>query len=131
MTAAAHRLRSPVLALLLSLLSLALAGGCTKSPTPFDVALDYGRAVYATDTAAIYRLVSSDDRRVKDEATFRQQRPEPTAFTREVMRQLASYVTAAPVKTTVSGTRATVTLKFRLPDANAPEIAALMRDWDD
>jgi Cytochrome c oxidase assembly protein CtaG/Cox11 len=111
--------------------ALGLTAGCAKERTPVEIALEYGRAVYANDPAAIYRLVSAEDRRVQDEATFRRQQPDLSAFSREVMQQLASYVTATPVRATVTAARATVTLRFRLPDANAPDIVRLLHDWDD
>lgn len=109
----------------------ALLAGCLRQPTPTDVALEYGRAVYASDAQAIYRLLSEADRRARDEATFRAQVPAPAPFTREVLRQLAGYANATPVETKLDGPRATVRLKFRLPDANAPAVAALLLDWDD
>ena len=86
-------------------LTVLLLHGCAKSDTPADVALEYGRAVFASDAAAIYRLVSEDDRRVRDEATFRGQQRELRGFTRELVRQLASYITATPVTTTGAGRR--------------------------
>lgn len=44
-----------------------LVAGCARHATPEEVALEYGRAVYANDPQAIYRLLSGEDRRVKDE----------------------------------------------------------------
>ena len=117
-------------ALIALALIVLLVGGCAQSPTPAEIALEYGRAVFASDAAAIYRLVSADDRRVRDEATFRSQQQEPRGFTRDLVRQLASYITATPVVTTVTGRRATVKLRFTLPDANSPEMLKLVRDWD-
>ena len=110
--------------------SLALPG-CARDPRPEDVALAYGRAVYANDPAAIYALVSADDRRARDEATFRRQQATPRGFALEIVRHLASFVTATPLGTERTGDRATVTLRFRLPNANDPAIAKLMHDWDD
>jgi len=120
----------PILGLLLATVALALAGS-GKHQTPDEVALGYGRAVYANDAEAIWRLLSSDDRRIKDEATFRRQQRQLDGFTREVVQQLAGFITATPVSTTFTGERASVILRFRLPDANAPAIRALMHDWDE
>ena len=119
-----------LLGLLLGMVALALAG-CSKHPTHEEIALSYGRAVYANEAQAIWHLLSSDDRRVKDEATFRRQQRQLGGFTREVVQQLAGFITATPVSATFTGERASVTLKFRLPDANAPAIRALMHDWDE
>ena len=119
-----------LLGLLLGMVALALAG-CSKHPTHEEIALSYGRAVYANEAQAIWHLLSSDDRRVKDEATFRRQQRQLGGFTREVVQQLAGFITATHVSATFTGERASVTLKFRLPDANAPAIRALMHDWDE
>ena len=113
------------------LVGLLLLAGCTGSAGPEDVALEYGRAVYATDAEKIYRLISAEDRRVKEVAAFRRQQRELREFTKHVVGQLAMFITATPVKTTSAGNRATVTLNFKLPDANAPAIRTLMHDWDE
>lgn len=108
-----------------------LLAGCGRVASPEEVALAYGRAVYANDADAIWRLVSEADRRAKNEATFRRQQRELRGFTREVVLALAGLIGATPVTTDVTGHRARVTLGFRLPDANAPEIRTLMLAWDE
>jgi hypothetical protein len=104
--------------------------GCAKKAEPEEIALEYGRAVYANDPDKIYRLISAQDRRVRDEETFRQQQRGLSGFTLEVVRQLASFITATPVEKTIAEKRATVRLNFRIPDANAPEVRSLVREWD-
>lgn len=114
------------------LLTLALlVAGCGRGPSPEEVALAYGRAVYASDAEAIWALVSAADRRVKDEATFRRQQHELRGFVREVMHQLAGFVAATPVRTAINGGRASTVLRFRLPDANALPLKELLHDWDE
>lgn len=108
-----------------------LLAGCGRGPSPEEVALAYGRAVYANDADAIWRLVSAADRRVKDEATFRRQQRELRGFAREVVHQLAGFTAAISVRTTINGDRASAVLRFRLPDANAPPIKELLHDWDE
>jgi len=121
---AAHRLgRLLALGLLLA--------ACGRATPPEEVALAYGRAVYANDADAIWRLVSDVDRRAKDQATFRLQHHELRGFTREVVHQLAGFMAAAPVRTTINGDRASIVLRFRLPDANALPLKALLHDWDE
>lgn len=111
--------------------ALVVSVGCTRAPAPEAVALAYGRAVYAGDAGAVWRLVSDADRRVKDEAVFRRQQHQAGRVAQEALDQLARAITASSVKTTITGDRASVTLRFRLPDANAPEIRTLLHDWDD
>lgn len=118
-------------ATILLLVAVLLAGGCRRTSAPEDVALDYGRALYAGDAEAIYRLVSEADRRVKDRASFRAQMGGPRGFARELVRQLAAFASATTVRTEVAGDRATVTLRWKLPDANAEGIRTLARDWDE
>lgn len=108
-----------------------LVAACARSVSPDEVALEYGRALYASDAEAIWRLLSRTDRRVKDVDSFRRQLEQTDGFAREVVRQLAGYVTATSVNTVVRADRATVTLRFRLPDANAPDLRALAHDWDE
>lgn len=105
--------------------------GCAQGTKPEDVALEYARALYASDLARAYRLISAEDRRVKDEAAFRREGGAISGFALEVSRRLASAIEAAAVETKIAGDRATVTLKVRLPDANARELAALAHDWDE
>lgn len=112
---------------------LALLAGCARGPAPGPeaVALAYSRALYAMDAGAQYRLIAAEDRRARDEATFRRQQERLGEFAAAVLRQLGEYVTATPVRAEVEGARATVTLRLRLPDANAAPIARLLHEWDD
>ncbi len=114
----------------LAVVAIVLASGWRRQ-SPEDVALEYGRAVYANDADALWRLISEEDRRAKDEATFRRQQRDLRGFTRDAVRQLAGYITAKAVRKSVTSDRASLTLRFRLPDANAPDVRALMRDWDE
>lgn len=126
----ANRVRSRgVRAVLLA--GLLAAGGCAGRPAPDSVALDYARALYAGDLAGTYRLLSAEDRRVKDERAFLQERDGPTGFALEVAKRLAAFIEGNAAETTVRGERATVRLTLRLPNANAPEIATLVHDWDE
>ena len=104
---------------------------CGRAAGPEDVALEYGRAIYASDAETAWRLISEADRQVQDKPTFRRQQQALQGLARDVVRQLAGYITATPVTTTITGDRATVTLRFRLPDANAPTVRTLMLDWDE
>ncbi|MGH7391245.1 MAG: hypothetical protein ACREM3_17565 [Candidatus Rokuibacteriota bacterium] len=115
----------------LTMAAAMLLAACGRTSGPEDVVLAYGRALYASDSDEMWGLVSAADRRVKDEATFRRQQQDVQGFTREVLGQLAGYITATPVKAAVTGAQARVTLRFRLPDANAPAIRDLVHGWDE
>jgi len=108
-----------------------LLSSCTYEARPEDVALEYGRALYASDLEHAYRLISGEDRRLKDERTFLREGGPATGFALELSRRLASFIEATPLETRISGDRATVRMKVRLPDGNAPAIAAPVADWDE
>lgn len=108
-----------------------LLTGCARGAGPEDVALDYARALYASDGARAYGLLSTEDRRVKDKETFLRERDQPTGFALEAARKLASFIEATLTKKTPRGEHVTIILKLRLPDANAREIAALVHEWDE
>src|SRR5438552_17755437 len=105
--------------------------GCARSPAAEDVAVEYGRAIYRYDAAAIYRLASAADRRAKDEETVRAQVGGPTGFALDIIRHLALFIEAKPVDTRPSGNRATVSLKLTQPDANAPQLRTPAHNGDE
>jgi hypothetical protein len=96
---------------------------------PSAVALEYARALYTRDLGAVHRLVSSEDQQAKDEHAFRV--GEPSGFALDVTRRLGSFVSGTVVDEANDGTRATGRLRLRLPDARAPAIAGLVRQWDE
>jgi hypothetical protein len=108
-----------------------ILAGCAQRPSPEETAIAYGRALYANDADAQWRLISETDRRHKDEATFRHQQDQVRGFTRKAVEQLAGHIEATPVSVSIADNRATVIVKFRVPDANAPPIRSLMHDWDE
>lgn len=113
--------------MLVALLLLA----CARQPGPEEVALEYGRALYANDPGAAYRLLSSDDRRLKDEEAFRAQAGQVTGFALEAGRRLAAFMVATPVERPVAGDRVTIKLKLKMPDANAPEVQTVVGEWNE
>ena len=116
---------------LVAYLALAvLATGCGRQETPQQVALDYSRALYAQDRGRAYRLLSAQDREEKTEATFVAEGDPPTGNALELARDLASFIEVRSAEAKITGDRAQVRLALRLPNANAPEVAHLARDWD-
>lgn len=120
-----------MLAALIGLLLAVAVVGCDRRPTPEAVALGYGRALWASDVETMWGFVSEADRRVKDEAAFRRQHRPLRGFAGDLVRQLAEFIEATPVRSTITGDRARVTLNLQLPDANASEIRSLTYDWDE
>src|SRR5712692_4518014 len=116
---------------MLRLLAAVLLLACARQPSPEEVALEYGRALYANDRAAAYRLLSSDDRRLKDAEAFRAQAGQVTGFALEASRRLAAFMVATSVERTVAGARVTIKLKLKMPDANAQDVQTVVGAWDE
>jgi hypothetical protein len=94
------------------------------------VAVEYARALYAHDISRAYRLLSTQDRERKTEAAFMAETDAPTGKTLELARQLASFIEIVSTEKKITGDRAEVKLKLKLPNANAAEVAGFVRDWD-
>ena len=112
------------------LILLVLAIACSREVAPETVALEYGRARYARDLLKAYRLISTRDRQWKTEGAFVAEGEAPTGNALELARHLASFIELVSAEKKVTGDRAGVKLRLRLPDANAPVVAGLVRDWD-
>jgi hypothetical protein len=108
-----------------------LATACGREVPPDQVALEYARALYGRDLSRAYRLLSSRDREWKTEAGFVAEGDAPTGNALELSRHLASFIEVASAERKITGDRAEVTLTLRLPNANAPEVAGLVQDWDE
>lgn len=113
------------------LILLVLAIACSREVAPETVALEYGRARYARDLLKAYRLISTRDRQWKTEGAFVAEGEAPTGNALELARHLASFIELVSAEKKVTGDRAGVKLRLRLPDANAPEIVGLVREWDE
>lgn len=107
-----------------------LATACGREVPPEEVALEYARAMYARDLPRAYRLLSGQDREKKTEAAFVSEGDAPTGKTLELARHLASFIEIVSAEKKITGDRAEVKLKLNLPNANAPEIAGIVRDWE-
>jgi hypothetical protein len=114
-----------------AMMIVVIVAACSRVDGPQAVAAAYGKALYAYDAATIHRLASAPDRSARDEGAVQTQLGAPNGFALELLRQLGSFVVTAPVSSQIVGRRATVTMKFRLPDANAPAVKTLAHDWDE
>jgi hypothetical protein len=110
---------------------MVLATACSREVAPEGVAQEYARALYARDLSRAYAMISSQDRRWKSEEEFVAEGEGPSGNALELARHLASYIEVASAQKTMTADRAEVKLKLRLPDANAPVVAGLVRDWDE
>ena len=90
----------------------------------------YLKAVYAQDSAEVYRHVSQRDRQAKSEADFLRENPPLTGTAAELTRRLADRIEVGPVSTEVRGDSAVARFTVSLPDAASPEIQELFADFD-
>ena len=96
---------------------------------PVEVLKQYFKATYARDYRGAYRLISSEDRRLKAENTYVRERGAFSGFTLELAKQLANFVEATAVKNQITGRRAHIRLKFDVPDAN--KLSPILFEWDE
>jgi len=96
---------------------------------PLGTLIEYLRASYARDYKRAYRLISAEDRRLKDEKTFVAERGAFTGFTLEAARILAESIRATPIDARESGDRMTLKVRLALPDAN--KLAPQLLGWDE
>ncbi|TMA11961.1 MAG: hypothetical protein E6J89_06190 [Deltaproteobacteria bacterium] len=96
---------------------------------PVEILVDYLKAAYARDFRQAYRLISSEDRRLKDEKTYVRERGTFDGFTLEVGNKLAGWIQATPIEEKTIGERAHIKLKLKLPDAN--KLSGPLLDWDE
>ncbi|HWP58860.1 MAG TPA: cytochrome c oxidase assembly protein [Candidatus Acidoferrales bacterium] len=121
-------LAAALLVLVLPAAYLYTADRSSEPRAPFAVADRYLRAIYARDYAEAYRYISAADRKIKNAERYARERGQFGGFALEAARKLATYIELAPAKTRMAGDRATLTVKAKLPDANA--LAPLFLSWD-
>jgi len=111
-------------------LLLRMGQGPAAGADPARAAEGYVRAIYARDYGAAYGFLSSRDRRLKGKGTYAEEQGPFRGGALASARRLAGWIQMNPVETEVTGDRAYVTLRGKLPDANAPALLALVQDWD-
>ena len=98
---------------------------------PEDVALAYLRAIYARDMSAAYGMLAAADRALKSREAFAREQGTFTGFAREVARELAEGIEASRIERVEGDGRLRIRLRTRLPDANAPALLPVVRDWEE
>jgi hypothetical protein len=88
----------------------------------------YLRAVYARDFTAAYRLISSEDRNLRDVNRYLQQRGPFSGFTLAVARNLSESLEVTLVRQEITENRAKAVVRYRLPDAE--KLAPLVFNWN-
>lgn len=98
------------------------------SQDPPRVLNAYLRATYARDFVAAYRLISSEDKKVRDLNRYVQQRGAFSGFILEAARKISEAVEIKPVKQENAGNRLRLRVRYRVPDTK--KIAPALLNWD-
>lgn len=110
--------------------ALYLAGGEPRSFDDPAQALDhYVKALYARDFREAYRLLSSQDRRLKKETSYLREQGPFDGFTLKAAKTLAQFIETAPLEKNIDGDHAKIRLKLRLPNAN--RLSGQLLGWDE
>jgi len=96
--------------------------------TPEAVVQQYMARVYAQDDyQRAYELISTADQAYKSREEYLRENSSFSGFTLEAARQLASYIEYRETRTEKQGdNRATVTVKFVVPDGNAEVVRDIL-----
>jgi hypothetical protein len=86
------------------------------------------RATYARDFAAAYRLISVEDRKVRDEDRYVRQRGAFNGFLLDAARKLSESVETDVLERSAGDNRARLRVRYRVPDSKA--IAPVLLNWD-
>jgi len=94
------------------------------------LASSYLRALYAQDYEKAYQFISAVDRRTKSKADYTRENPSFPEATRTLVSELARLMDIGEITAAVAGDRATIRFPVRLPDANAPILQELFKEFD-
>jgi hypothetical protein len=95
---------------------------------PVQVIEAYLRATHARDFAAAYRLISTEDRKVRDLDRYVRQRGAYSGFTLEVAKKLSESVAVKAVQRKTTSGRLHALIRYRIPDRQV--IAPVLLNWD-
>ena len=95
---------------------------------PARVLQTYLRATYARDFVEAYRLISSEDKKVRDVSRYVQQRGAFSGFILEAARKLGEAVEIEPLQQKAAGDRLQLLVQYRVPDTK--KIAPTLLNWD-
>jgi hypothetical protein len=95
---------------------------------PVQIVRAYLRATYARDFAAAYRLISVEDRKVRDEDRYIRQRGAFNGFLLEAARKLGNSVEVEVLEQKAAGNRLYLRVRYTIPDSKA--IAPILLNWD-
>lgn len=119
------------LAVLFSLIIFKNSGAANQAVDPADpvqIVRAYLRASYARDFVAAYRLISAEDRKVRDEDRYIRQRGAFNGFLLDAARKLGESVETEVLEQKAAGNRLHLRVRYKIPDSKA--IAPILLNWD-
>jgi len=96
---------------------------------PVETLARYLKHLYARDFRQAYRLISSEDQRLKLANEYVRERGAFTGIALDAARKLASFIEIRPLSSRWEGARYHITVALKLPDPNA--LGKLLLDWDE
>lgn len=94
--------------------------------SPERVVQQYLASLYAQDYGRAYQFISQADKAYKSKDEYLRENRPFTGFSLEAARQLASYIEYREIETDMEEDRATLTVKFVVPDGNAPAVQEIL-----
>ena len=95
---------------------------------PAQVVRAYLRATYARDFVAAYRLIATEDRKVRDRDRYVRQRGAFSGFILDAAKKLSESVEITPLEQKAAGNRVQLRVRYRVPDSQ--KIAPVLLYWD-
>lgn len=111
---------------LIALVAYAVVDVSSRRLSPEEVVRRYGAAIHARDYAQAYELISDADRRYKSREEYLRENGPLDGFTQELAHKLAASIQYREIQTDLQGSRATVTVKFVMPDGNAEVVREIL-----
>jgi hypothetical protein len=100
-----------------------------RSPgNPLDVARSYLRATHTRNYPEAYRLISSADRMIFDQASYLQAQMALRGFAVQLANHLAADLEIRIIEGETKDDRARLTLDYKIPSAD--ELSSLLYNWD-
>ncbi len=100
------------------------------SPRPEHVLKQYLAAVYARDFSTAYQWVSAEDRIVKSQEEYLRENPSFSGSVLRLIHGLAEKIEFINIREKVTGDRATLEFKVKLPDASDPILQRIFMEFD-
>jgi len=108
--------------------NVAAAEGAVNLHEPLQVVQAYLRATYARDLVAAYRLISTEDRKMRALDRYVRQRGPFSGFILDAAKKLGESMEITLLEQRAAGDRLHLRVRYRAPDSK--KIAPVLLNWD-